>query len=80
MKSASESPVVCPLNVKAPLVGRLLLVSMLVWIQFAPIEIWCLPRMKSRSSATWKDFEWKYPGLTAPNPTLKPFPVTVTPM
>ena len=80
MKSASERPVVWPLKVKAPLVGRLLLVSMLVWIQFAPTENWCFPRMNSRSSATWMDFESKYPGFTAPNPTLNPFPVTVTPV
>ena len=33
MKSASDRPVFWPLKVNAPLVGRLLRVSILVWIQ-----------------------------------------------
>ena len=39
MKSASDRPVPCPLNVNAPLVGRLFSVSILVWIQLPPNEI-----------------------------------------
>ena len=39
MKSASDKPVLWPLNVNAPLVGRLFSVSILVWIQLPPNEI-----------------------------------------
>ena len=45
MKSASDRPVLWPLNVNAPLVGRLFSVSILVWIQLPPNEIWWLPLM-----------------------------------
>ena len=40
MKSASESPVLWPLNVNAPLVGRLFSVSIREWIQLPPTENW----------------------------------------
>ena len=35
-----------PLNVNAPLVGRLFSVSILVWIQLPPNEIWWLPEQQ----------------------------------
>src|SRR2546428_1457292 len=79
MKSASESPVPWPLKVNAPLVGRLLSVSMRERIQLPPIDSWCAPRTMSRSSATCHPLELKYPGFVAPDPTEKPLPVTLTP-
>ena len=63
MKSASARPVIDPLKENWPLVGRLFTVSILVWIQLAPTENWCLPRIRSKSSAIWKPSELKKPGL-----------------
>src|SRR5207249_12111567 len=48
-------------------------------IQLPPIDSWCAPRTRSRSSATCHPLELKYPGFVAPDPTEKPLPVTLTP-
>src|SRR5262245_2644499 len=79
MKSASPRPDDCPLKVNCPLLGRLLTVSMRVWIQLPPNDTWCFPSSQSRSLAIWKPFELKYPGLVPPVPKVKPL-VTDTPM
>ena len=52
----------CPLKAKLPLRLKALSRLFCVRIKSTPAAIWCLPRIRSRSSASWYVLRSKMPG------------------